>query len=714
MAAGLPTSVAVEVEFTAGVWTAITTDVRGESLEIKGGRTPGGDVQPGTCTFDLDNIDGKYTPDNPLSSLYPNLVEGKRVRVVVVKGGSTSYRFVGWITVLESELAIDPTQSSTHVEAVDVLGMVARMQPGGASGAYALNNPDTSLLYLMDEADVYSSGCRDRLSEASPALWPYEVDPENGSLDSASDAAPGDVPVVKLTQGRGLRTNTAAFSPKFGGNDAWSITAKVKIEGEVFQSSLFGHYVFGMSSSKAAGTFQQRLGVVWTSSFGFGPYGFGIGWTDQSTGTTTTFWSSAEIRDPDLVSKGRWYHVTLSGDGAGTVTLKVNGYTIQTESITLNPGLTHLIVGGGHDMSIGTLAVNTTSDAECYSARSAVAAEASGGATVSDVGDDLAVATGLAALDAGFVQAAGFDPQSSPPHGDSGLEMFLNLARGQGGVIHHEYTAADPQQLRIVPRDLTRPTAVALTLDAEADLDGPPTLLREVGRLAATATASSATRSATATDAASGARVGEATVSVESTLYELVELHGQASDALSVTRDQKLRLSQVRFDLATAENNLYAAWFATSPGERVRVSNLPSTFLGVTYMDGYVAGWTEWPLVTGYPVLLDLEPADAPREARFDTARWAWGDGVCTASSLTAGATSVTLTWTGGQLLSTSAGDYPMDIDIGGERCTITSAPAGGSSPRTVTISRGVAPTVARAHAAGDPVEVWDAARWAF
>ena len=64
--------------------------------------------------------------------------------------------------------------------------------------------------------------------------------------------------------------------------------------------------------------------------------------------------------------------------------------------------------------------------------------------------------------------------------------------------------------------------------------------------------------------------------------------------------------------------------------------------------------------------------------------------------------------------MSTSAGDYPLDLDINGERVTVTSAPAGSTSPQTVTITRGVAPTVARAHGAGEAVDVWNAARWAM
>ena len=46
-------------------------------------------VHSGTeWSLPTENADGTYTPDNPLSSLYPNLVEGKKVRVAVTKGST--------------------------------------------------------------------------------------------------------------------------------------------------------------------------------------------------------------------------------------------------------------------------------------------------------------------------------------------------------------------------------------------------------------------------------------------------------------------------------------------------------------------------------------------------------------------------------------------------------------------------------------------------
>ena len=68
----------------------------------------------------------------------------------------------------------------------------------------------------------------------------------------------------------------------------------------------------------------------------------------------------------------------------------------------------------------------------------------------------------------------------------------------------------------------------------------------------------------------------------------------------------------------------------------------------------------------------------------------------------------------GGALSFTAGFEYPLDLSIGGERVTI-SIPAGSASPQTVTITaRGVGGTVARAHNANEPIEVWTPATFAL
>ena len=176
-----------------------------------------------------------------------------------------------------------------------------------------------------------------------------------------------------------------------------------------------------------------------------------------------------------------------------------------------------------------------------------------------------------------------------------------------------------------------------------------------------------------------------------------------------------LRLSQFAVDLVTAEHDFYAALCGTAfPGMRLTVSNIPSGFVGLSQTDVFAQGWTETYDATQAVWTFDTTPADAPGEAKFDQTRFTWGDGVCSVSACTATATTLTLTWTGSATLSTTAGDYPFDINVNGERVTITTAPTGGTSPQTVTVTRGISPTVARAHTAGEPVDVWDGFSFAF
>ena len=50
---------------------------------------------------------------------------------------------------------------------------------------------------------------------------------------------------------------------------------------------------------------------------------------------------------------------------------------------------------------------------------------------------------------------------------------------------------------------------------------------------------------------------------------------------------------------------------------------------------------------------------------------------------------------------------YPHTVNWNGEQITITSAPASSTSPQTLTITaRAAGGTVARVHAAGEPVDV--------
>jgi hypothetical protein len=268
--------------------------------------------------------------------------------------------------------------------------------------------------------------------------------------------------------------------------------------------------------------------------------------------------------------------------------------------------------------------------------------------------------------------------------------------------------------------DYMRPrTSIAtITLGADDDISTPQTWKRGIDSTPTRVTATSPAGSVLIVDdvAETAGRRLDATVDT------FAATTTDAADAAyaRLLSSPKLRLTQIKVDLVTASNALYTTLCQSMfPGARVTVASVPSGVFGVTSTDVYVMGWNEIITTDSYSMVLDTIPADAPTEGVWDTSRFGFGDGICTGTSGTAvGTTAVgtlVLTWTGGEALSTSAGDYPMDLDWNGERVTVTAAPAGSASPQTVTITaRGVAPSVARVHSAGESVEVYDVGRFAF
>jgi hypothetical protein len=267
-----------------------------------------------------------------------------------------------------------------------------------------------------------------------------------------------------------------------------------------------------------------------------------------------------------------------------------------------------------------------------------------------------------------------------------------------------------------IMNDAARPTSstVSLSLGADDDISNGQQWAQNVQGKPTRVSVNSPAISATIVDATAetnGIPVNELNVDTWS------RDANNANDVawLRLRTSSSLRLSHISVELATAETNLYAALCGSAfPGMRITVANIPTGFIGISQTDVYVQGWVEKYASNAVLWTFDTTPADAPGEAVFDTTRFSWGDGVCSVSACTATATSLTLTWTGTSVLSTTAGDYPLDLNVNGERVTITSAPASGSSPQTVTVTRGISPTVARAHSAGEPVDLWNGYTYAF
>jgi hypothetical protein len=694
VATGLPDAVTVEVEFTDGVWTDVTADVV-SGVEITRGRASAVDSsQPGMCTFTLDNASGGYTPDNPLSTLYPNWVEGKRVRVVVEYDSTEFVRFLGWVVQIEPGFPMDVSSALVNVVAADAMGRLERRRL-------------RSILreYLVGSTAPGGDSMADLLYDYFP------LTDADGSR-AATSAFPSGA-IGTLTLHGSASWGTAAVSPTLGA-DVVTLPAGSRLTGSssrpVSGQSINQAGMWFTCPEDAYGvlfTIRGHGGVLTVSVQSGGQLGLYRVATDGTVLTNAAYGPLVNDGTPHFVGyveasyPAFIYERSLHVDGVSVYEDFGDSPYLYAGSVTIGPP-TAGEIGVGHFFMAKSSndADNLIVKTEVYNLTLPSALSL----TQDELLDHVSTWTGTT-VDGTTGSTRPVTPL--PTEGMSALDLAQLVANNETGRMWHDYEA-DAVYVESVSD--AYPDTVALTLDVEDDAVGEVVMARDASLLVKSVTARNGATDTTAEDADADT---DATAGVDACVSDLNQLWEKASARIALGKYQRLRPAQIRVDLMTATNDLYADAFALRPGLRVRVANLPSAHFGVTYMDGYVEGWQEFIGVEGYAFTLDLSPADAPGVARFDTARFAFGDGVANLNgAIDADDTSISIEWTGSSVLSTDSGDYPLDLNINGERVTVSTAPGAGTSPRTLTVTRGVAPTIARAHADGEPVEVWDAGRF--
>jgi hypothetical protein len=150
-------------------------------------------------------------------------------------------------------------------------------------------------------------------------------------------------------------------------------------------------------------------------------------------------------------------------------------------------------------------------------------------------------------------------------------------------------------------------------------------------------------------------------------------------------------------------------------GDRIDLVNLPATIAGDGSASLLVQGWTEdigshrrlvtFTCTPETPWRVGEYEDAAGDPMKYDTAGTICRDAESTASTAFVFRTTVGPLWT------TDAAEMPFDVDIGGERVTVTNIGAPSGSDQAVTVSRSVNGVV-KAHDAGTPVRLWNPARY--
>lgn len=173
----------------------------------------------------------------------------------------------------------------------------------------------------------------------------------------------------------------------------------------------------------------------------------------------------------------------------------------------------------------------------------------------------------------------------------------------------------------------------------------------------------------------------------------------------------ELRWPRINLDFAK-NPQFIGTWLGMQIGSRMTIVNTPGQLPGMT-VDVIIEGYTQRLSPFGWDVELNCSPATTwasfrpvagdvvdSDDPRIDS------DVSTTNASLTASATSMAVVRpTGAERWDTSGTQVPFDVDVAGERMTVT-AVTGTGTVQTFTVTRSVN-GITKAHIAGEPVVLW-------
>lgn len=687
MATGFPTAYAIEIEFTAGVWTDVSADVaRDVGVTRMFGRVrEGEDVGPGSCDFTLKESTGKYVPDNPVSPYYPNVVERKRVRFTVTKG-SARVRFLGYIASWRPVLPAGGSAADGYVE------VTAVTFDGIASRPLWSAWTERALMTAADGVFVFTGG-EGKTGEACTNVVPGATIEAYKTSSRTNGTGQVVSPDRLFLEGAFEYTPTSGVGPVWTvpiADTEWDFQFWFKLESAVASTKMLVHApeANGLSGSSDASTIRLVVGA---------------------SGTDLDIDGFLTVNNVD---DGRWYRVRYASNTTSPFSRDISiavapegssETTLDTSSGSMALPAAWWTFGGKMTLANKVSQVAPVQIAGIvFNAGELIPADSGG----PRFGDPIAIDTWLDEVDT-WLGVTGTTTGSDNPTvrplstwQRSYAQVRQSAAKAVGAIAW-----VNPQgtsELRL--SDSVRTATPVLTLTLQDDSDGTFELAREVDGIPTRATITYPSGAVTVidTDAEAGGVSRDAATEADSRNAAQARYLAQ----FMLSEAAALRITRVTVNLAASPTDLYSSVASLYPGARVRITGLPSDWLGYTQADVIVQGWTEVDRLDGVWLTIDCTPADSPRQGLVDTDRVAATDSTLT-STITSSDTSVAVTiGASGETWSTAAGDYPLKIRIGGEIISLPSAPASGSAPSWTGVTRGVDGTTAIAHTAGASVQV--------
>lgn len=718
----------LEVEFVpgSGVYVDISARASDVSIDHPEVRPGPDDTAPTTLTATLRNYPDAtgycpFTPNNPAGAYYPNIDSDRRVRYTAIVAGTTSYvRFWGWADRWVPDAPDGTSVSSTvTLTASDIFSRYARrkmLTPYGEQiGTYA-----SSLYYPFDEEPDASTV---RVVSPTPGASPgIVVQPVSKFIGSATFAQP---------DGGHLTDGQIDFTRGDDNSPAPVLLLPLRSD-EINNPPIRISGWFKLAADPKGSTGDDILagygrtgGLLWTFSVSV-TAGL-VTWSlNDQDGVQRSFWATGAPRDEG------WHYWTLwfLSSTNTQMNTRTRGDTGQQAFGSLtwpyDPRPARYLIVGGHmnpfikGKQRNTFLGSVSSISVQYTTTFDSALFGNPGIVMEAGYFRALLGTQSLALDTMVGGWAGSTADETTPvmvttESDNMLDRWNELARSTGAYLS---TQPDGKRRFIAARSANTST-VSTLLDANQDLHMPAggwsQLLQETPtRVTVTSPEGTAVVVDSVRETLTGTTLEGPTVSTMGTLDTAKNVAGQ----ILSRRAARLTVGMdVTVAFADKSTDMFANMLA---GRRLRINNLPLQYLGVYYIDYYVAGWTETYTGDGglAAFLLKLDPADDPPAGAFDDAEYG-RFGMATTSTVTGG-TCVGTTGTGTIIMTTStplattAGNFPMDLDWNGERITISGV-TGASSPQTANVTaRGVSPSVARVHTTGEPVNIYHQLTFAF
>jgi hypothetical protein len=796
MAVGPPTC-KVEIEWSIGTWTDVTAYAADAMGGTFGRATEFDDISAGTWNLTLRNDDGRFTPDNPLSPYFPNVVENRRLRVTLTPpGGSPYVRFLGYITSLEPSFPDQGGYSGVvAVQAADLLAVINRqqMQTGYVEQAN-LNarwhsswndtftfdnvNPGATTFQNLGETGTRSSIGTAVIVAASSGAGVFESGTADTlMIDGALTLTPTGIvgPVLKVVPGgipaqieffvkippTGLAVGTPALTI-FDAYDKNSLNlfslrmaavnhgSSTTVDFAIYNGGgTIDNYLNGLAGGAAVDTNTWVKVTMFESGgnlcFNFNDGGLVLGFgydvaqvasmyfggfmasnnkATQAQAGKQTLCPTMSVCGIDVQGGGggawgyyafgtpppclaveRWKE--LAGYGSKVTPWRItNDFTITAGSAVVSSASANFSaddVGRGFyatnsGFQIGsyfpanTVVSSVQSPTQATMSAPAVAGTFVAGATTpyaTTYNTNSAPLTNVGTYGVVGPAVIGNDNRTVVrynPDGQTLADAMQLHARTVGGTVW----TSNAGVLTLILPDAMRPNVPIATVSIEDDCVAADfQLRRSVDQAPTRVTVTSPIGQAIVTDPVAEALGYRREVTVDCACATTADLASIGNFYLKATK--KLRITQLTVDLASGATNLYATFYGSlRPGSRVRITGLPSTTFGFTYVDVYVQGWTESYNASGATITFDCSPCDAPTEGTFDDAefgRFAADGTLDLAAAITATDTTLAITPGAGAtattpVMTTASADYPLDVDLNGERVTLP-APPSSTTTRT-------------------------------